>query len=254
MPIRAPRGSALVGFLAAVVVAGFVLTSSLVALMPQFQFESQFPALLPFLLWAAAIGVGHVAPLARSVLAPWRGAFGYLSLVPYGVLMLTTAAAPHLDLPWWSAAAAAGSASLPFLLMAVRPSTRLAVEPLAEADETSVRGTFFISLAVMLMAYSVAGDWVTGAVLSVLLAVALGVVSMMTNGLAHASRTWRLRHWVALTWGTLVIWACVLVQGLTHWFSNSWLVFLAVVIAGVPLVLANHQAPEKHVEPAVPAE
>lgn len=238
-PQRRSRVSTVVGVLAAVLVAAFVLTSSLISVAPEFRFESQFPALLPFFVWAAATGVGHLANLARSLFEPWRAALGLVSLVPYGALMAWSATATEWPLPWWAAVVAAASAALPFLVLALRAGTRLAIDPVKDADDASLRGTFLIGLALMLLAYAVSGPVVTGAILSVLLAVALGVASMMTHGLARASRTWRVRHWAALTWGSLVIWASVLLHGLTSFFRDPWWVFAAVVAAGLPLVLVN---------------
>ena len=75
--------------------------------------------------------------------------------------------------------------------------------------------------------------------LAVLLAVGLGVVSMMTHGLARASRTWRLRHWAALALGSLAVWASVLLRGTTEVFDTAWGVLGAVLAAGVPLLVVN---------------
>ena len=71
---RARTMPAIVGVSAAVLVAGFVLTSGLISTMPEFRFESQFPALLPFFAWAAATGVAHLANLGRALAMPWRRA------------------------------------------------------------------------------------------------------------------------------------------------------------------------------------
>ena len=49
------RVSSIVAAMAALLVGAFVLTSSLVATLPQFRFESQFPALLPFFVWAQLV-------------------------------------------------------------------------------------------------------------------------------------------------------------------------------------------------------
>lgn len=236
-----PRSSAstIVGFMAAVLVGAFVLTSTLISVLPTFRFESQFPALLPFFVWAGATGVGHLANLGRSLIEPWRRAGGYLSVVPYVLVMLVAAAAPHLTVPWWLALVASASAAAPFVLLGLRAGTPLGIDPVHDADAASRRGTFVIGVALMLLGYAVAGPSVSGAVLAVLLAVGLGVVSMMTHGLARASRTWRLRHWAALVLGSLVAWASVLLRGTTDVFDSPWLVLVAVLLAGGPLLVVN---------------
>lgn len=233
------RASTLVGLMAAVLVGAFALTSALISTLPQFRFESQFPALLPFFAWAGATGVGHLSNLGRALLEPWRGAFGYVSVVPYLLLMLTSAAAPHLHLPWWLSVVAALAAMVPFLLLAARAGTRLAIDPVKDADDASLRGTFTIGIALMLLAWAVTGPTFSGAIIAVLLAVALGIASMMTHGLARASRTWRLRHWASLVLGSLVVWASVLLKGVTNVFDTVWFVLAAVLLAGVPLIVVN---------------
>lgn len=232
------RVSTIVGLMAALLVGGFVLTSSLIAVLPEFRYASQFPALLPFFAWAGATGVGHLANLGRSLLAPWRAAFGPAALVPW-VAILLVAAATGWVLPWWSAPAAAVCAAVPFVVLGARAGTRLAIDPARDADEASRKGTFLIGLSLLLMAYSVTTGVVMGAVVSVLLAVALAIASLMTHGLARASRTWRVRHWASLAWGTLVVWAAALVNGLTGVFGEPGWVLLAVVVAGAPLLLVN---------------
>lgn len=240
------RVSTIVALLAAVLVGAFVLTSSLLSTLPEFRFDSQFPALLPFFAWAGAAGVGHLANLGRVLWGPWRRALGIASLVPWLLLMLTSAAAPDLLLPWWLAVVAAVVAMVPFLVLGVRAGTRLAIDPARDADESSLRGTFVIGVAQMLLAWAVTGSAFTGAVLGVLLSVALGVASMMPHGLARASRTWRLRHWAALAFGSLVIWASVLLAGLTTLFANAWVVLGAVLLAGLPLLIANAVESRRH--------
>ena len=196
------RVSSIVAAMAALLVGAFVLTSSLVATLPQFRFESQFPALLPFFVWAAATGVGHLANLGRALHDPWRGAYGYASVAPYVLLMLASAAAPQVSLPWWLAVVAALAAMLPFVLLALRAGTKLSIDPARDADDASLRGTF-------------------------------------TIGLARASRTWRLRHWASLALGSLVAWASVLVGGLTDLLDNPWVVLGAVLLGGLPLLVVN---------------
>lgn len=238
-PPRRSAASTVVGLTAAVLVFAFVLTSTLIQVLPEFRFDSQFPALLPFFAWAGATGVGHLANLGRGLLQPWRAALGVVSLVPYVGLLLVSAVVPDLVLPWWTAPVAAGCAAVPFLLLGLRARTPLAIDPTQDADEASLRGTFLIGVSLMLLAYAAAGPVVTGAVASVLLAVALVVASLMTHGLARASHTWHLRHWVALAWGSLVIWASVLLHGVTHFFNDPWYVFTVVVLAGLPLIGVN---------------
>lgn len=233
------RVSSIVAALAAVLVGAFALTSALLATLPQFRFESQFPAFLPFFAWVGAVGVGHLANLGRSLVVPWRRAHGFAATAPYVLLMLTSAAAPHLHLPWWLAVAAAASAGVPFLLLALRAGTGLAPDPVRDADEASLRGTFAIGVALMLLAWAVSGPAFSGAVIAVLLAVGLAIAGMTTHGLARASHTWRLRHWAALAFGSVVVWAAVLVRGTTSLFDHWWWVLAAILVAGLPLVLVN---------------
>lgn len=230
---------AAVNVLVAVLVAAFVVTSCLISFLPEFRFQSQFPALLPFFVWVAAVGVGDLANRGRALLEPWRAAFGLVSVVPYVVLMLVSATVPALVLPWWLALVAAAAAAVPFLLLAVRTTERGWPVPSEPTTDAGLRGTFLVAVALMLVAYAVAGPAVAGAILSVLIAVALGVTSMMSHGLARAWRTWRPAHWLALAWGSLVIWASVLLHGMTSFFADTWFVFTAVVLAGVPLALVN---------------
>lgn len=243
----------IVGLLAAVLVGAFVLTSGLVATQHAFRFEGQLPALLPFFVWAAAAGVGHLANLGRTLLAPWRAAWGYVSLVPYAVLMIAVAVVPGLQLPWWTAAIAAACAAGPFIAVGLRSDPTLAVTPVRDADDTSLRGTFLTGVALMLLAYAVSGPPVTGAIMSVLLAVGLAIASMMTHGMARASRTWRMRHWLALTWGSLVIWISALLRGLTTFFDDVWFVFTVVILAGIPLIVINSAEARRSGQPR-PAE
>lgn len=235
-----------VGALAATLVGAFVLTSGLIATQHAFRFEGQLPALLPFFAWGAAAGVGHLANLGRTLLPRWRAAWGYASLVPYAALMMSAAVVPGLELPWWTALVAAVCAAAPFGVVALRSDPSLTVTPVRDADDASLRGTFLIGVALMLLAYAVAGPAVAGAILSVLLAVALGIAAMMTHGMARASRTWRMRHWMALTWGSLVIWVSAILRGLTTFFDDSWFVFTVVVAAGVPLILCNRSEVRRH--------
>lgn len=238
-PGERPAPSRGVALVAAVLVFAFVLASTLIALLPAFRFESQFPALVPFLTWAAAVGVAHLGALGRALLGPWRRSLGPVSLIPYAGVLLVSAVWAALVLPWWLALVAAGCAAAPFLALAARSGVPLPTTPQEDADDASLRGTFLIGLSLMLFAYAVSGPTVIGAIVAVLLAVALGLASLMPQGLARAARTWRPRHVVALAWGSLVIWACVLLRGTTSFFHDSWMVFSVVVLAGLPLVLVN---------------
>ena len=74
-----PHGAAVAAALTGAVAFGFVLTSALVAVLPQFRFESQFWAVLPLFAWAGALGVDGVAALARRLeslpgIGPWTTA------------------------------------------------------------------------------------------------------------------------------------------------------------------------------------
>ena len=228
-----------VGVLAAILVFAFVLTSSLIATLHEFRFESQLPALMPFFVWAAAAGVGHLANLGRALFRPWRAAFGLWSLVPYGALMLITAVVPGLELPWWASLIAAGAAALPFLVVGFKADPNLRTSPVVGDDDESRRGTFLVGAALMVAAYAVSGPLITASIIAVLTTVALGVTSLTTHGLARASHTWRMRHWMALTWGSLVIWGCIIAKGTTDVLDPWWAQFVAVVLAGLPLVLVN---------------
>lgn len=230
---------AVVGLMAALLVAGFVATSSLMAVLPEFDYESQLPALLPLFLWGAAAGVSHLANLARSLARPWRQAYGIWALIPYAGLILLSAAMPDVVLPWWLAALVAVVAAMPFVVVAARAPVTLVVSPSRRPDDESRRGTFLVAIAVLLMAYAVTQSSMLMATVGVLLAVALAVASLMPNGLARASRTWQLAHWICLAWGTLLIWASALLRGMTSFFDDPWFVLTVVVLAPLPLLVLN---------------
>lgn len=240
-PLVPPRPGipALVHVTAALLAAGFATTSALISLLPAFAFESQFPVLLPFFAWAAATGVSQLTTIGRGMLEEWRSALGVASVVPYAALMMTAATLPGFRLPWWLAPVAGVAAAFPFAVCALRARGVRRPVLAGGTDETSARGTFLVGLGLMLMAYAVSGPDMAGSVIAVLLAVALSMASMLPRGLAHAGRTWRLRQWVALAWGTTLVWASALVAGLTGFFHDPWYVFSVVVAAGVPLVLIN---------------
>lgn len=229
----------MVGLIAAVLVAGFVATSSLIATLPEFDYVSQLPAILPIFLWAAAAGVGHLSNLGRALFKPWRAALGLWTLIPYAALLLVTAAVPDLMVPWWVPLAVAGVAAAPFLVVAARTHASLHVQPARVPDDRSRRGTFLVAIAELLMAWGVTQGAVMMATVGVLLIVALGVASLMPQGLASASHTWRLPHWTSLAWGSLVIWASALLKGTTSFFVDPWFVLTVVVLAPLPLLVVN---------------
>lgn len=235
----APAGlPKLIGFTSAVLVASFVLVSSLIALSPEFAFESQFPALLPFTVWAAAPGVAFLAAHVRALTEPWRRSLGYASVVPYAGLMLATAVLPDARLPWWLSIVASASAAVPFVVASFRraPRQRRVERPITAQSNT---GTFLIGLALMLMTYGLGGPELPGAIIQVLLAVALLLGSLTRAGVAHAGTAWRLRHWIALALGSVVAWAAVVVRAHTAWFDQPGWLLAAVLAAGVPLMLVN---------------
>lgn len=240
------------GFIGALLVGCFVATSSLIAILPEFQYVSQLPALLPFFLWAAAAGVGHLSNLGRGLVKPWRAALGIWSFVPYAVLIVVMAAAPDVAVPWWVALAVAGLAALPLLVVAVRSPESLRLDPASVPSERSRRGTFLVAIAALLMAYAVTQNVVMMATIGVLLAVALAVASLMPNGLAEASRTWGMAHWGALVWSSLVIWASALLSGTTSFFHDPWFVLTAVIAAPLPLLILNGMDARQD-QPATPA-
>ena len=241
--IRTPRveTSRSGALLAGLVVGAFVLTSSLLATVPAFRFESQFPALLPFFALAGAAGVGHVGRSGRSLVAPWRAAGGLWSLAPYAVLMVVAAVSDGTVDAWWLAVAAAAAAMVPFGVLALR-ARRTPSSPAGTPDDSSMRGTFLIGVALILMAYAVSGPIFTGSILGVLLAVGLAVGSLMPEGMARAARTWTPAHWVALVSGMAVVWAGVLLRGMTSFFTDSWYQLVIVLLAGVPVVVVNARA------------
>ena len=235
----APAGlPKLIGFTSAVLVACFVLVSSLIALSPEFAFESQVPAVLPFTVWAAAPGVAFLAAHVRALTEPWRRSLGYASLVPYAALMVGTAAAPDARLPWWLAVVASVSAAVPFVVASFRqPGRRRTAE--RRITPQSNTGTFLIGLALMLMTYGLGGPELPAAIVQVLLAAALVLGSLTRAGVAHAGTAWRLRHWISLAFGSVVSWAAVVVRAHTAWFEQPGVLFAAVVAAGLPLIVVN---------------
>lgn len=244
----APRGiPVLPGLLGAAVVFVAVLSSCFVAILPAFRFESQFPAVLPLFLWAAAAGAGHLATFGRLLLDPWRAAFGLPSLVPWAVVLAIPMVARHVALPWWSAPVAAFVAAVPFVVAALRPGgeeLRLVAE--RQVSGQSLRGTFLVGIATMALVWAVGGPPVVSTIVGVLLALALGVGALLPHGLALATRTWRLRNWASLAWGSALVWLTIPLSATTRFFADPWYLAASMVVAGLPLVLVNRadaQAP-----------
>lgn len=220
-------------------VAGFALASSLVAVLPAFRFESQFPAILPVLTWAAAAGIGPLLHGARQLVAPWRATYGPVFVAPYVVLLMLSIVLPEQAIPWWIAVAVAATATVPFAVMALRRPELFVHEPPRSPDVGSRRGTFLIALALMFLAYAVAGPPVVGPLVGGLAAAGLVVGALLPTGLARATLTWPTGHWVALLWGSAVVWASSVLHGLTSFFADPWFVATGMVFAGVPLVIVN---------------
>lgn len=237
---RSPRGiRPLIGLVAATLVFCFVTVSCAIATLPQFQFESQFGAVLPFFLWAAAPGVGSLSVVARRLRTPWVKALGWVSLVPYAAVMLIEASIPQLVLPWWSGLVAAGCAALPFVIGGLRQTRGWPTRGVRSIDPSARHGLFFLVVALMLMTYGASAEQLSGAVIEVLLASALFVASLRRHGLADAARAWTPRQWVALLWGSVVVWATTIVSTLTGWLDSVWAVLGAVVLAGLPLLIVG---------------
>ncbi len=228
-----------IGSLVTAGVVGFTLASSLVAVLPAFRFESQFPAILPVLTWAAAAGVGPLLQGARRLVEPWRAAQGLIFLAPYVVLVTLSMVLPEWALPWWVAVLVAVTATVPFGVLAFRRPELFVYEVQRAPDVGSRRGTFLIALALMLLTYAVAGPPVIGPLVGGLAAAGLVVGALLPTGLARAAQAWPAGHWAALLWGSAIVWASSVLHGLTSFFADPWFVATAMVFAGVPLVVAN---------------
>ena len=233
-----PPGAAVAAALAGAVMFGFVLTSALVAVLPQFRFESQFWAVLPLFAWAGALGVDGVAALARRLAGPWRAAFGLFGAVPYALLLLVRAVAPDLPLPGWLAPVVAACAAAPFAVMAIRGVAHVDVTQ-TTATERTRRATALLGAAFALLALAASGPLITAALSGVLTASALGVAALRTGGLADAGRAWGPRQWAATVWGSVVVWACVILHGTTPWLISLWADLFAMLVAGAPLVAVS---------------
>lgn len=228
-----------VGLVGAVLAFAFVLSSTFVAILPAFRFESQFPAMLPFFLWVAAAGLGHLARFGRLLLDRWRASFGLVSLVPYALVLITTSVAPQVEVPWWVAPVAALFAAVPFVLAALRDGSGAELVAERRVTNESLRGTFLIGCATMGVVWSIGGPPIVGTIVGVLLALALGVGGLLPHGVASATRAWGLRHWAALTWGSAIAWVAVPLSATTQFFTDAWYLASTMVIAGLPLILVN---------------
>ena len=220
-------------------VAGFALASSLVAVLPAFRFESQFPAILPLLTWAAAAGVGPLLQGARRLVEPWRATHGLIFVAPYVVLLMLSIVLPEWAVPWWVAVAVAATATVPFAVLTLRRPELFEYEVPRSPDVGSRRGTFLIALALMLLSYAVAGPPVIGPLVGGLTAAGLVVGALLPTGLARAAHTWPAGHWAALLWGSAVVWSSSVLHGQTSFFADPWFVATGMVFAGVPLVVVN---------------
>lgn len=230
------------GLTGAALVGGAVLVSSLTALLPQFRYESQIAAMLPFFVWAAALGVGEVSQRVRAVVTPWRANLGLVSLVPYAALLATVAVTrgprgPQLPV-WWAVVAAAAAAA-PFLVAALRRGGPVRTrEPLA-VTPASQRGTFLLVAASMILTWSMTGPRFTGALLQVVVAAALALAALRPNGLADAARSWGPFHWGSLMFASLLMWAGYLLWMTTGWLEPIWARIILVLLAGLPLAVVN---------------
>ena len=238
MSLPRPQGAAVAAALAGAVVCGFVLTSALVAVLPQFRFESQFWAALPLFAWAGALGVDGVATLARRLAGPWRAAFGLVGAAPYVVLLLVRAVAPDLPISGWFAPLVAGCAAAPFAVMAIRGVAPVEVTQTAATDRTR-RATAVLGGAFALLALAASGPLITAALSGVLTACALGVAALRPGGLTDAGRAWGPRQWAATVWGSVVVWACVILHGTTPWLISLGADLLAMALAGGPLLAVS---------------
>ncbi|QIK71398.1 hypothetical protein G7070_02715 [Propioniciclava coleopterorum] len=238
-----PSAATLAAGLTGAVACCFILTSALVAILPQFRFESQVPAVLPLFAWAGALGVDGVAAHLGRIKRPWRESYGVFSVLPFLGLHLVALAVPDLPIPAWVAVLVAACVAVPFVLVARRDDAGL-VPPAPEAsDARSRRGTALVGVALALLAYAASGPLITAATAGVLTAVALGVAALRTGGLARAGRAWDARQWAAAAWGSLVVWVCVILHGTTPWLISLWADLLAMLLAAVPLILASGVRP-----------
>lgn len=225
---------------AAMLVGGFVFTSSMIAVLPNFKFESQFPAATPLFVWLAAPGAAAVGQASGRVFVAWRRALGWAWLVPYGVLMIAMAAAPNLELPWWVSIITTVFAVVPFFIAGGRRNAPAPVV-VERARVDAQRGTLIVGIALMVLQWGVAGPTLSGDIIEVITAVALALAAFRPGGLAKAAASWRLRHWVALTVSSLILWASALVRATTAFFDNPAALWGSILVAGVPLALLSRQ-------------
>ncbi len=229
----------LLALVAAAAVGIGVLSSGYVAILPAFRFTAQVPAILPVLLWPAACGIGSVAAGARQAFAPWRASFGPVSLLPWAVLLALPSVAPDLAIPMWAPVVAGAAAAAPFVVLAARGTLPWSVAGRRRVDDASLRGTFLVAVAIMVMVWSVGGPPIAGTIAGVLLAVALVVAGLLPGGLAQAARAWGMRHWLALAWASVVVWLAVPVSATTAFFRDPWYLVSSMVLAALPLILVN---------------
>ncbi len=220
-----------------------MFVSSSIALLPEFRYESQFGAMLPFFLWAAGPGISEVTQRVRRVVGPWRANLGLASLVPYIALLATVAVTrgPRGPvLPWWWALITGLAAALPFLVATVRDSEPRPPREPAEVTPVGQRGTFLLAAASMALTWSMSGPRFTGALLQVVLAAALAVAALRTNGLADAASSWGPSHWVSLAFASVLMWSGYLLWMTTDWLEPVWVRIVLVLLAGLPLTVVNH--------------
>lgn len=230
------------GLLGALLVGGSVFVSSMIALLPEFRYESQFGAILPFFLWAAGPGISEVTLRVRNVVGPWRANLGPASLVPYVALLVTVAVTrgPRGPvLPWWWALATGIAAALPFLVAVLRKSEPRPPREPVEVTAAGQRGTFLLAAASMALTWSMSGPRFTGALMQVLLAAALAVAALRANGLADAVRSWGRSHWISLAFASILMWSGYLLWMTTDWLEPVWVRIVLVLMAGLPLTIVN---------------
>lgn len=242
MTTQSNRGlTLLVGLTGALLAGGAVFVSSLIALLPQFRFESQFAAVVPFFAWAAAPGVTAVSNRLRDVVGPWRANLGLFSLLPYAVLLVTVAATrgPRwTGLPWWWAAIAGSAAALPFVAAGLRRAPRRPRSPRVVTRDAQ-RGTFLLAAALMVLTWSMVGSHFVGTLLQVVVTAALALASLKPHGLAGAGSSWRLGHWASLLWASILMWAGYLVWPHSDLLAPVGMRIALVLLAGLPLVVVN---------------
>lgn len=228
--------------LAATLSADFVVVSLTIAVRPDLRYESQLPAALPLLALVAACGLDGLLTHGRRLHRAWRASGGYVFVAPYVMVLFARAAAPELAVPWWTVPAAAGASAVPFLVAGLKGSS--GTRQRRSMDGGHRNGTALVALGLMLASYGVSDAQLQGAVVEVLVAAAFVLAALPLGGLASAAATWRPRHWICLTWGSLVVWSVGLLAATTRVFTDPWWQLAAVLAAGLPLALvARREAP-----------